>query len=650
MTAADAQAPLAAITEELPKPSQLKGFRDQYKNKSQQERDKAEKQEYYRTGLQLNLEASSDDSDSNQPDWLFATFSIVLPVPNDSVLLDSDTEFLELEGWERGRFQGIHGIKPQGKSDFVNAHFQSAKARFSTQFGEAVGREESDLDNGNGGNNFRFYSCELKEVNGQTVFDLTHQWKNNFYEIFKDLPDRALTGRVRLAAVEYLQFIDENQEIKDDRESDRKSRRTQYLVLHVVATDCENHTLTQISEALSKPRNYVRLRNKDDVDPRIDRAEYFKKNSRNERDINISEHLIILKYFTDLGIQLVNDGLQKSHHSLKATLTNGGFLGTDGTKNNARHPVPQRVVCAVPSSSIEQFPRLFQNGKEGEIFDPKIRDEDHQWAITAGWGWQLATGADTFMEGIPAVQRDCFDDHVIDDFHLWTIVADSKGLAFVKKPNFPLNRDNKFWMLACTRYVDLLLINMRSEYGLYDLQNELRKRAEDTGGSEIETLENNLEQLENVQRKALSFRRHLWFESTGNHAVDNTTLSRIQMSSGNRQLYDDFLGELNLRRDIYETLYRRASSEAQSAHAEQVRKDQKQREDEKEAKQSAEQRKERRFNTLLAILGIAFATPAWAEAFGFPFGLPTGFGSLAVALFLIGLVLIWFRFRKSKSD
>ncbi|WP_152669016.1 hypothetical protein [Corynebacterium renale] len=389
--------------------SEYKLWLDSIQDNDATERQKQiHRRSYAEIGIQTKHTWSSEEDE--RPDWLLATFSLIFPI-HPALLADAPHkgEFIDLEGWERGRYHGIKGftLKSTDSPEMKRtSYYQESGRRFPASFAQSVGADESKpsdtraekrTSSKDHGPRFRFYHRRIAEQPGKTSFDLTQQWSNNYRELFEPLAAYPLEGRLTLTGLEFLQYLD----TKSDADPNEEPRKSYYLVLHFVAQDCSNDVLTQISEALNRPRNGLRLLNETSIHECV--KNYRHKPWRNN-DSKKDSHYKLLRYFVDFAIKTVNNSIAispKSDFPFSAHLTDGGYIS--GKVSQKWHKVeeklasPSRIVCAIPGKeSITQFPRLFRNANIQCL-------ADDSWAKQTAWAWQLATGSDIYAEAVPNI-------------------------------------------------------------------------------------------------------------------------------------------------------------------------------------------------------------------------------------------------------
>ena len=139
-------------------------------------------------------------------------------------------------------------------------------------------------------------------------------------------------------------------------------------------------------------------------------------------------------------------------------------------------------------------------------------------------------------------------------------------------------------------------------------------------------LREQLRRLEEIQADVVIFRDRLWFNAVPRHMVDTRIMLTLRERSGVDRQFEDFMMELDLRRQVYSTQYAarevedsRRREEAEHDEALLRETERKEREQERELREedrAALAQRGERLNQLLAIAAICFAVPTVVESFG----------------------------------
>lgn len=626
------------------------------------------------------VEKPSDTTDAEgefTAQWRLVTFAIILPL--HETLFDRGTaytSFLEPKGnWTQGRYRGLVDTffqDPQGGSTRagssrttrewrLRAMPQSPRQRFGSLLGNAVNPAQGPSVPGSSGEGHgRGASASLwhlplnEEPTGvQAEPAPTPIPSLSAFRIAEN--GSAATARLYLRAVEFLQFA----EAASGPEGELFNR---YLVLHIVAENCSSSELEKISQALHRPRNSITVR------PVGTAA------SSSKDEVDKPEAQKPLSTFGNLALDLLNQEL--GGHKVEGTVNDGGYIArppepaakkagtphTGHTKDPAAHQEaqddprqglitpPSRVVLAVPQGELPAPPALVSGAAQSA------------WSDAEKWAWLLSTGADKYAEALPAQTAQQSQLARCGEHEAWTTWATQSAVAVVRhdarRPadGYYLG-DTRFLFLPATRFVDLVLLNMRVSQALSHLSNRLASidsdvdrllaqkkepRLRGTPGSdassaitELERLRHQLRELERIQADFVIVRDKLWFQSVPRQSTDTQVLLSIREMNGVDRLYADFTDELALRRDVYHTHYQ--SRELESSRAR-----------EKDRERAAKSRES--LNTILAVVAAALAAPGFVEAFGVTGSVPAGVVTVLVAVILAVLGIVAVRFLTRKSN
>ncbi|WP_141756357.1 hypothetical protein [Micrococcus sp. HMSC067E09] len=505
------------------------------------------------------------------PEWRLATFSLVLPVPEGAV----STIDLLGQRWTPGRYTGVsqvdfpgHEASEAGQTPFMYSIYPSASRRFGETVAAAMGASTSSKDKP--WEHDTAHHLLFDPESAGTAFSLLE-------------PDGAGTARIFLRAAEFLRFEDSGH---------RRSHIHDFLVLHVMATDCTSRTLEMVSQSLNRPRNHVRTP-QGEVSP--------------------------LTVFATAAVRALSEALT---HDLGITVAAGGFLKAPGRSKSSLMARPTRVVMALPGTAVTTSPALLSGTRN---------DAQSTWLPAERWAWLLATGADKYIETLPLETEDYAARASCGHFRRWTVWAEAFGLAVVRH-DLVLDRDlqdaddnrlrigqTTLLQLPQTRYVDIALLTMRQFMILGDLTGDLAAIGstppEDgaTSADRVDTLYERLTQLEEVQRRMVGFRERHWFSNIPQHEIDTLVLLTLRDRSGVQRIYDDFSEELTSRQDVYRTQFT-------AADLERNRRRTRLREAEERAREESaqvQQKQNERVTLALAVVALALTVPAIVESFGF---------------------------------
>lgn len=526
-------------------------------------------------------------TDAPPPEWRLATFSLILPIPEGAV--GDITTFGE--AWSPGRYTGVsqvdfpgHEAAEDGQSPFMYSIYPGATRRFGATVAAAMGAAGTHQEK----------SWEHDTAH-HVLFD--PDGRETSYDLLED--GGTGTACIFLRAAEFLRFDD----------SDRQQTHVHdFLVLHVMATDCTSRTLEMASQSLNRPRNKVPTAN-GDVSP--------------------------LKTFTEAAVHALSAALGRN---VDLTIAAGGFLQAPGTAKSPLMARPTRVVMAVPGSSVNSSPTLLSGTRN---------DERSTWLPAERWAWLLATGADKYIETLPLETKEYAARASCGRFRRWTVWAEAFGLAVVRH-DLVLDRDlqdaddnrlrigqTTLLQLPQTRYVDIALLTMRQFMILGDLTSDLAAIGSTspeegaTPSDRADALYERLTQLERVQRDMVRFRECHWFSNIPQHEIDTHVLLSLRDRCGVQRIYEDFSEELTSRQEVYRTQFSAADLERSQQRS-------RRREAEERAREEAaqvQQKQNERVTLALAVVALALTVPAIVESFGF-------WNTPAAGAFTLGLVAL----------
>lgn len=661
-------------------------------------------QDFLRHGMRLGLDDSYDVAEL--PDWRAAVFSIALPFPARGLppALTAD-RFIDLgPSWIPGRFRGIQTITTPIEIDgrFVPPDYnrdgdtsydhnprtfhQSASARFKGPLGQTVG--SSAVDEGipskgavsrnvgavvSGGDHaaptddvrchrFMFDADTYKASSPGTHLreDGQPAHPTSKYRILDADTDgscRAADPSVSLVCAEFLQYrgMVTHRFHEELRSSEAGELAHDFLVLHVVAENCDGPTLERISQSLHRSRNVVDI---EDWDGNTEcgsdnlRAPWRSK-KRNHPGVRL------LPFFVEQALTALNEGLTfpsleaDENRTFSATVHKGGWLNGGYRNSDVLTPIttlpgedkeipvwrgmgsnqPLRTVCAIPGHSDHPQPRLF-----GDIAE----DEEWAWRELDMWAWELGSGADDFAEGIPRYSGDVEGTPDRSRYEYWTMLPTASGTCIVRN-TLASRQDCRPWMLSSTRFVDLAILVHRSTSMLSNVSERLRAIKFSTASSgrpstpcsapddEAHALTSDLNTFQLIQSDFVRFRDRLWFDAVPDREFETEFMTSLREATGAGRRYADVKDELELRQAVYTTQFNsrqieldreirnQAEREAQQREADVRREEKQRREDDAERqteRQNAEDlraRNESTQNRAFGVLAIVFAVPGLVQ-------------------------------------
>lgn len=631
----------------------------------------------YETGMTLRAPAPRGEVHAI-PQWRLGVFTVILPIPENAIspAATDDDGFLRVPSdWAEGRFGGIGVLEiPSNAPEPRILQLQVFDTRASQRFGPLIGRavDGEPVESEHAGD--RSARTRLRHV----VLDPGEE--ANGFEIIED----GGTGdaRISLQCIELLQYWEA------DADPDRQLIN-RFLVLHLVVENCTSATFEAVSQASHRPRGFVRVRRPESVAP-------FVKDPHSDR----RDDLHPLRYYTEkIAVPLLQAALPEGGPDL--TMTKGGFLmarsqGTSqrtaaagakgersvgeglearaagqasveqpaGDGRRRSYAPPHRIVLAVPGDEVGAAPALMN------------RDPRSAWSDVEKWAWMLATGADEYVEALPAQTESRALRAHCGEYQSWTLWASEFGLAVVRhrvgEPEDGVRLgETTFMRLPQTVYTDLALLNLRcyqelsvfaADLSLIDSRAEQRalrqrQRTDEADREERESpaqsakrrLEHQLQLLEALQNDFVVFRDKLWFRHVPRHRVDTRILLTLRETCGVGPMLDEFVEELTLRREVYSTQYAALEISESREREEQWRREELARDDERSRREGrAEQ-----LNQILAVAAVVLATPAIVESTG-TWSSWEALGWVLATMLVLGLItwvlVRWWMGRERRKD
>ncbi|WP_144718374.1 hypothetical protein [Corynebacterium sp. NML180780] len=471
--------------------------------------------------------------------WRLASFSLVLPVPEQVSFLDQNnlpTDFAAGEnprgayGWKNGRDKGIQLIEnpqwdedaevfraPDKKHDWYrkplvhggNAWYHDARVRFHEPIGRAIGNLSIDIDvaptDAQVGQvvpkseldscpNLTAHHYLFPPEKDRTVFEITNYDRQvPWADQLRSRKDAKGPSWLKLLSFELLQYKEPN--LTDFTRSSpvRTETRCSFLVINVAAENISAATLGFLSATLHKPWNT---------------SQVYLEGQGDKTDL---EQLPALRHFAELAIAEIDSKLRRKPSMY---LDDSGCLrATDAMPSDPRPfllPPPQRVAMAIPSPCRPQpeertesqcVDEQFEfyggkhsvapeseweqgiNGSVAEMEGPMLlndTDPKARWSWQKQWAWQIAVGADSYPEQIPLQTPDNFAAIESGSDQNWSIISTSEGVGMVRTKS--ANKDGmSYWSLAHTRFLDVLILHMRARAGEAHLRISLRALAAASG-------------------------------------------------------------------------------------------------------------------------------------------------------------------------
>lgn len=656
--------------------------------------------------LGTSLWLPSDFASPHVHEWRVAHFSIVLPIWRgvgwvDETLQSTGRRWFDFtatrEAWEYGRASGITALENPliTETGFVKPEYRSFKGYFKAFYNDsrsryrdleqAFGSEAFDvLTDRNNDNATRdtipaevFDKCgaaahhlQFSRELGTTEFRLAgigeRVGPTNASNSEEDLYG---PSTVRLDSVEILQFADFSLQSHVEKSTHNNTVVSTFMVLNVIAENLSSSSLNSISSSLSRGRRFVRLR---DDTSRIEAIgqEHLAHTDPRENGVFTSRRedrtLRLLPYFVYLASCEIDKALERPCPSMIAS--DGGYLirnpsfparKLSGELTETFGIMPKRVAFAIPNPRDSQI-ALKKPGWRPAATTPKpLRDDsaDEEWTLEEQWAWLICTGADAFVEVRPVQSREEAEQLVAARSGSWTMVTTTEGIGLARRDPAS-NEGTRYWSLASTRYVDLLVMEMRAFGAFKTLSNELSNITRLSGTNSVEfqkqdislqheIMRADLNRLEDVQRDFLTVRNLFWMETIPSREIDTKIMLALRDDFGITSLFHSVAAELDVRERIIHTQYDQLRIERNRERAEALRREERERvaaeQREQEAQrqlQGAETKRQNALNLAIAILAAALAGPDWADAL---LGDAAGWRSvvMAFAAGVITWIVLW---------
>lgn len=389
-----------------------------------------------------------------------------------------------------------------------------------------------------------------------------------------------------------------------------------YLLIHLVAVDCDSRIIDLITQSLSKPRQKV-------------------TGWKSEGEEWIEGKWSLLYECANFINQILESQKNEGVGNYSFAFSKGGYLETpDGYQDGTVFPPPARTVCAIPNKPLEDIttlPTVYQHHTD---FSGDGR------AKAKIWGLQMAMGMRGFDQDLPSLAS------IIDDSHLdvlanrvenWVYTVDQHGISLVRTTP-DLWQDLTPWNLATTRYLDILIMGQRAYSTLRVLASQLRDigtpsmvdlSCESIPLQELnesrKKLREQYNQLLDVQNKLAELRKSLWFDAVPKREMSTYLMLTSRREMGLQSLYDDIVDEVGFRREIHDLAYHEFDTELRQKETA-IRAEE----------QKAQEKHAQQQNVLLFIVGTALAIPSmiaiWAEEKFWSLG---GFALSVVSLALV---------------
>ena len=207
----------------------------------------------------------------------------------------------------------------------------------------------------------------------------------------------------------------------------------------------------------------------------------------------------------------------------------------------------------------------------------------------------------------------------------------SEGIGLVRNGQVS-EEGSRYWLLASSRYIDLLILQMRAYGAFQSLSSELTKLSNHSAAStddfrklcldeQHEAMRKDLKRLEDVQRDFLDVRNRFWLETIPSRQIDTKIMRALRDDLGTTELFHSFNAELEAREKIIHTQYdqlriERNKQETDARREEDLRRIEREQQEEeaRRKKDDAEAARQDDINFAIAIIAAGFAGPDWAGA------------------------------------
>lgn len=602
-------------------------------------------------------------------EWRFAHFSIILPLSRNAGWLDdldegfwfdfaaSDAYADGENPWKYGRSPGVRSIQdpnlskngysapPEGKRVFM-AYYNDSRSRYSA-FPESVGAHAFDVLTDPGyertsGNTVdpaavfnehgvAAHHRRFEKTRGVTCFGLAGERERDFQTGFDESAERVYGDSVvYLDSMEVIQFGDYQLQSRSSDEPGSVVVST-FIILNVVAENVSSASLERISASLARHRAFVHtLDDNTEIEDQgrvvENRAKVLKSGVFTSYYKNAPHGLRTLRllpYFVYLASLEIDTALGRSGPSIVANT--GGFVGAGPNHPGAKRRrqgytdtlnlKPARVAFAIPNpGGPGGYGADFRLRRP--IERPTVLKEGSpttEWTEDEQWAWTLVTGADPWVEVIPVQGRREADELIAARTDPWTMATTSDGLALVR--SVPASAaGSRYWSLASSRYVDLVILQRRAYAAFRALSKTLRQLQTtatpvDANPLPDEIVENQqamrdeLRKLEQLQVDFMTVRQRFWIDTVPGREIDTQLLRALREDFGVADLFHEFSSELEARERIVHTQYDQLRIERNQLESERRREE-----------AEVEAQRENAVNFGIAILAAALAGPDWAGA------------------------------------
>ncbi|NQX28351.1 hypothetical protein HQQ81_13475 [Microbacteriaceae bacterium VKM Ac-2854] len=269
---------------------------------------------------------------------------------------------------------------------------------------------------------------------------------------------------------------------------------------------------------------------------------------------------------------------------IRLVLANGGWV--EGIDREQHHSFPFVITHAVASRAA--VPR------------PALLAEHTAWAEPDKWTWAFASGSRAGVD-LPHDSAASAGASAPEISHLTSCRVGLFGAGFVGRDGLELETgalvNNRIRALVHTRYLDVFVLALRQKAALSAHEARLAAAARSTGSEQLEQL---LATVEALDRDLVDFRLNLWFTQVPEHNDGTALLQAAQEALGLTARLEELARSQSDLRSLVQLHSRRAEERERDRAA---------------ATASEADRRERRFGTVLAVLGAAAVAPS--VVFGF---------------------------------
>ncbi|QYH19361.1 hypothetical protein JKI95_09605 [Corynebacterium aquatimens] len=382
------------------------------------------------------------------------------------------------------------------------------------------------------------------------------------------------------------------------------------MILNVAAENISSATLGFLSSALRRPRNS---------------SQFYKVDEEYKES---PPQLHVLTKFVNLAVAQIDAALGREQSMVVSS--EGKLIATaeaPGPTGTFALPAPQRVAMAIPNPARppEDHQKTLSEGNNGSVPEDiggplVLQTRNSKWKWHEQWAWQILEGADSYPELVPYQTPEGLEHLLAAQLSSWTVMTSDEGVGMVRTKS--ASREGmRYWSMANTRFVDLVMLQMRAQAGETHLRKTLQVAGERSAASIGEAshaeLRGDLERMEKLQLDHIEIRDKLWFRTVPGRDIDTRVLQGLQRATGFNQLREDFDSKVRSRQDVIRNRFEQLSGEIA----------------EEESKRAEA------MNLVLGFVAAAIGAPDWADAAGVT--TLGGMLGLGLIIFVAMFAVVW---------